>query len=76
MPQHNAVQANSAQTGKIYRYRVVDFQKGLDILVLCDELEDAIKAKREYEAERQESEIFITIYDDRLGRYIMTRIDK
>ena len=55
---------------------MIDFQKGLDILVLCDELEEAVKAKREYEAERQESDIFITIYDDRLGRYIMTRIDK
>lgn len=76
MQRSNVDKANSAEAGKIFQWRVVDFQHGLDIIAWCDDLKDALERKKEYEAEGGESDVFITKYDQTLGRYVMTRYGK
>lgn len=67
---------NCEDVGKIFKFRTVNFKDGLDIISWSDDLEHALASMKEYEAEYPDSDVFITVWDDNLGRYIMTRYGK
>lgn len=76
MQRFRADKQNSQGAGKIFKFRTVNFKEGLDIISWSDDLEHALESMKEYEAEYPDSDVFVTVWDDNLGRYIMTRYGK